>query len=59
MVVHTGDIVDTEGNQTQWENANKSMSVLLTIVFLTVGSGNHDYDDDLWIGNRYAAFNPA
>ena len=28
MVIHTGDIVDTEGNRTQWQNANQSMSIL-------------------------------
>jgi hypothetical protein len=28
MVIHTGDIVDTEGNTTQWECANRSMSIL-------------------------------
>ncbi len=60
IVVHTGDIVDTEGNQTQWINANKSMSVLLNnnVPYCWV-AGNHDFNSTCWIGNQYAAFNTS
>jgi hypothetical protein len=59
MVIHTGDIVDTEGNRTQWLNANQSMSILLNNdVPYCWDAGNHDYNDTCWIGNQYAAFNP-
>ncbi len=60
MVVHTGDIVDTEGNLTQWENANNSMSILLNAgIPYCWDAGNHDYNSTCWIGNQFAAFNPA
>jgi hypothetical protein len=60
MVVHTGDLVDTEGNQTQWANANTAMSVLLNAgIPYTWNAGNHDYNATCWIGNQYAAFEPA
>ena len=58
MVIHTGDIVDTEGNQTQWANANRSMSILLDAgIPYSWNAGNHDFNETCWIGNRYAAFN--
>jgi len=60
MVIHTGDIVNDEGNKTQWLNANQSMSVLLdNDVPYCWNAGNHDYNTSYWIGNQYAAFNPA
>ena len=60
MVIHTGDIVDTEGNQSQWANANHSMSLLLDAdIPYCWNAGNHDYNATCWIGNQYAAFNPA
>jgi hypothetical protein len=60
MVIHTGDIVDTEGNATQWENANRSMSILLDAgIPYCWNAGNHDYNATCWIGNQYAAFDPA
>jgi hypothetical protein len=60
MVIHTGDIVDTEGNTTQWECANRSMSILWDAgIPYTWNAGNHDYNATCWIGNQYAAFNPA
>lgn len=59
MVIHTGDIVDTEGNTTQWECANRAMSILLDAeIPYTWNAGNHDYNATCWIGNQYAAFNP-
>jgi hypothetical protein len=59
MVVHTGDIVNQEGNHTQWINANQSMSILLdNQVPYCWDTGNHDYNSTCWIGNQYYAFNP-
>ena len=68
MVIHTGDIVDAT-NLTQWQNANKSMSVLLNanIPYSWV-AGNHDQfgnilggscgNPDLgWAGSRFLPFN--
>jgi hypothetical protein len=60
MVIHTGDLVDTEGNQTQWENANNSMSILLNAgIPYCWNAGNHDYNATCWIGNQFGAFNPS
>ncbi len=57
MVVHTGDIVDTEDDPTQWTNANQSMSILLNNnIPYCWDAGNHDYDATCWIGNQYVAF---
>ena len=59
MVIHTGDIVNIEGNLTQWANANQSMSILLDAgIPYCWNAGNHDYNETCWIGNQYAAFNP-
>ncbi|PVX26367.1 MAG: hypothetical protein CW691_01660 [Candidatus Bathyarchaeum sp.] len=59
MVIHTGDIVEDEGNHTQWENANQSMSRLLDAdIPYCWNAGNHDYNETCWIGNQYSAFNP-
>ena len=59
MVVHTGDIVDEEGNRTQWTNANQSMSALLAnSIPYCWDVGNHDYNATCWIGNQFSAFNP-
>lgn len=59
MVVHTGDIVNDEDKRSQWLNANHSMGILLDSgVPYCWDAGNHDYDDNTWIGNQYAAFNP-
>ncbi len=59
MVVHTGDIVNDEGNRTQWTNANQSMSILLANdIPYCWNAGNHDYNATCWIGNQYASFNP-
>jgi hypothetical protein len=66
MVVHTGDIVETGSNETQWHNANASMSVLLNHdIPYTWDAGNHDDfiggdRDSGWNGSEYAAaFNPS
>jgi hypothetical protein len=60
MVVHTGDLVDIEGNQTQWANANNSMSILLNAgIPYCWDAGNHDYNSTCWKGNQFAAFNSA
>jgi hypothetical protein len=60
MVIHTGDMVDSEDNQTQWANANHSMSILLDAgIPYCWNAGNHDYTATYWIGNQYNAFNPA
>ena len=59
MVIHTGDIVEDEGNRTQWENANRSMSILLNAgIPYCWNAGNHDYNETCWIGNQYYAFKP-
>lgn len=59
MVIHTGDIVEDEFNCTHWENANKSMSLLLDAgIPYCWNAGNHDYNEACWIGNQYTAFNP-
>jgi len=42
FVTHLGDIVDSYGNITQWENANRSMSKLGDNVRWAVLPGNHD-----------------
>jgi hypothetical protein len=60
MVIHTGDLVQDEGNLTQWQNANQSMGILLdNDVPYTWNAGNHDYNKTCWIANQYVAFNPA
>jgi hypothetical protein len=59
MVIHTGDIVNDEGNLTQWQNANQSMGILLDSgIPYTWNAGNHDYNSSYYVGNQYAAFNP-
>lgn len=60
MVIHTGDLVQDEGNRTQWQNANQSMGILLDNgTPYTWNAGNHDYNGTCWIANQYAALNPA
>jgi hypothetical protein len=60
MVVHTGDLVDTEGNLTQWANPNNSMSILLDAgIPYCWDAGNHDYNATCWVGNQFAAFNTS
>ena len=59
MVIHTGDIVNAEGNTIQWLNANKSMSLLADAdIPYCWDAGNHDYNSTCWIGNQYSMFNP-
>ncbi len=59
MVIHTGDLVNDEGNQTQWLNANQSMGILLDNgVPYCWNAGNHDFNKSYWIGNQYTSFNP-
>ncbi len=59
MVIHTGDIVNDEANQTEWANANESMSILLNNgIPYCWDAGNHDYSGTSWIGNQFTAFNP-
>ncbi len=65
MVVHTGDIVDYSTSTVDWQNANKSMGKLLNSgVPYCWTAGNHDQNpqqnpNTSWLGNNYAAFNPA
>lgn len=60
MVIHTGDIVEDEFNQTHWSNANHSMSQLFDAnVPYCWNAGNHDYNTTFWIGNQYRAFDPT
>jgi hypothetical protein len=65
MVIHTGDIVDDGNVATEWENANASMSALLSAgIPYAWCAGNHDdltfaTPDSGWIGRNYAAFNAS
>jgi len=65
MVIHTGDIVDYSTSLIDWQNANRSMSTLLnSSVPYCWTAGNHDQNpqqnpNTAWLGNNYAAFNPA
>ncbi|MGA2386289.1 MAG: metallophosphoesterase [Candidatus Bathyarchaeia archaeon] len=68
MVVHTGDIVETPNNLTDWQNANAAM---MTLYYNEIpycwDAGNHDqigndgYSDGnvngTYIGGNYPAFN--
>jgi DNA repair exonuclease SbcCD nuclease subunit len=45
FVIHLGDLVQGSGNKTQWDLANKSMSLLDGEIPYLVIPGNHDYDD--------------
>lgn len=59
MVIHTGDLVNSEGNRTQWLNANQSMGILLDAgIPYCWAAGNHDFNRTYWMGNQYTAFNP-
>jgi 3',5'-cyclic AMP phosphodiesterase CpdA len=59
MVVHTGDIVNEEGNTTQWIHANQSMGILADAdIPYCWNAGNHDYNSTCWIGNQFTMFNP-
>jgi hypothetical protein len=59
MVIHTGDIVNQEGNRTQWASANQSMSFLLANgIPYCWDAGNHDFNATCWIGKQFSAFNP-
>ena len=42
FVLHVGDVVDDSTDPTQWENADKSMSVLDDRVPYSIAIGNHD-----------------
>lgn len=62
MVIHTGDLVDTASNTTQWDIANNSMSLLLNnSIPYCWDAGNHDQtggDPNAdWLGANYLAFN--
>lgn len=61
MVVHTGDIVNDGGDVKQWENANKSMSILTENGIPYCWSvGNHDIiksTQGACIGKEYKSFN--
>ena len=58
MVIHTGDIVNDEGSQLQWANANNSMSILLDAgIPYCWNAGNHDFNATCWIGDQFTAFN--
>jgi hypothetical protein len=59
MVIHTGDLVNSEGNRTQWVNANQSMGILLDAgIPYCWAAGNHDFNRTYWMGSQYTAFNP-
>ncbi len=67
MVIHTGDLVQSPDNASNWQNANAAM-----MQFYNNGvpycwcAGNHDFigetspagnDDGYWLGGGYSAFN--
>jgi hypothetical protein len=59
MVIHTGDLVNSEGNQTQWAFADQAMGALLANgVPYCWCAGNHDFNSTYWIGNQFNSFNP-
>jgi hypothetical protein len=59
MVVHTGDLVNSEENQTQWAVADQAMGTLLADgVPYCWCAGNHDFNSTCWIGNQFNSFNP-
>jgi hypothetical protein len=59
MVVHTGDLVNSEGNQTQWAVADQAIGTLLANgVPYCWDAGNHDFNSTCWIGNQFNSFNP-
>lgn len=58
LVIHTGDIVNTGTDLSQWENANHSMSILLdNDVPYCWDAGNHDVMSGYWNGKSFLAFN--
>lgn len=67
MVIHTGDIVNTPTNVTDWQAANNAMMQLYDNgIPYTWDAGNHDIvgesipsgnPDGVWIGGEYEAFN--
>lgn len=57
LVVHTGDIVNTGTNLSQWQNANHSMGILLDNgVPYCWDAGNHDLMSGYWNGKSFTAF---
>ena len=46
FVLHVGDIVHLQDEPYQWDNANKSMSILDGIVPYCFAIGNHDLAND-------------
>jgi hypothetical protein len=59
MVVHTGDIVNSEDNQTQWADADQAMGTLLADgVPYCWDAGNHDFNSSCWIGSQFNSFSP-
>jgi hypothetical protein len=58
LVIHTGDIVNTGTDLTQWQNANHSMGILLDNgVPYCWDAGNHDLMSGYWNGKLFTAFN--
>jgi hypothetical protein len=51
FVTHEGDIVEHNGNATEWQRANTSMSMLDGVVPYGMGPGNHDVPTTLF--NQY------
>ena len=66
MVVHTGDIVDNWDNESQWSNANNSLSILSkNNISYSWDAGNHDCNNEVckigyryYRGNNSSAFDP-
>jgi hypothetical protein len=65
MVIHTGDLTENYDAPSEWQNANAAMSILANNgIPYTWCAGNHDQNgmdnpDSGWVGDQYAAFNPA
>ncbi|MBD3261088.1 MAG: hypothetical protein GF334_05305 [Candidatus Altiarchaeales archaeon] len=69
-VIHLGDLVDDADSETQWNNANKSMSLLDDAVAYGISPGNHDtpttyynkffpaqrYESQSWFGGSYCGY---
>lgn len=58
LVIHTGDIVNTGTDLSQWENANHSMGILLdNDMPYCWDAGNHDVVSGNWNGESFLVFN--
>lgn len=59
FAIHVGDIVDSNSNNTQWINAQKSMNVLDGHIPYVFSGGNHDIEVNRIDGVAYGTRNAA